>query len=68
MYTNNPLLNLCVLAIIITGFERRTGWRLRSKYEPLAKDTADFLNDFYDYQNRLLFHQLGENFTLGLDW
>lgn len=44
------------------GFERSSGWRLESQYDPLPGRLRRHLTDFFRAQNDKLFNLLGEDY------
>jgi len=45
------------------GFEKSSGWRLESKYEPIPENLKRKLLSFYRLQNRKLFDLIEEDYT-----
>jgi hypothetical protein len=46
-----------------TDFAASTGWSAASVYEPLPEYLHQYMAEFMEPQNRLLFSLLGRNFT-----
>jgi hypothetical protein len=45
------------------GFEKSSGWRLESKYDPMPKYLNHKLSTFFRRHNEKLFRLIGEDYT-----
>jgi hypothetical protein len=64
-----PIVRLCAVALLVyprfvcADFAASTGWSASSVYEPLPEYLHQYMTEFMEPQNRLLFSLLGRNFT-----
>ena len=45
------------------GFEKTTAWKINSEYDPIPIEAAEYLREYFQEYNDLLFNYLQRNFT-----